>query len=36
MQLHETPFQFLIKLLKALGFSAVLILIGRLFQISGP
>ena len=36
MQLRETPFHFLIKLLKALRFSAVLILTGRAFQIFVP
>ena len=35
MQLHETPFQLFIKFLKALRFSAVLILTGRVFQIFG-
>ena len=33
MQLHETPFHLFIKFLKALRFSAVLILTGRVFQI---
>ena len=36
MQLHETPFHFFIKFLKALRFSAVLILTGRVFQIFVP
>ena len=35
-KLHETPFQFFIKSLKALRFSAVLILTGRAFQIFVP
>ena len=32
-QLHETPFHFFIKSLKAFRFSAVLTLTGRAFQI---
>ena len=36
IQLHDAPFQFLIKVLKVLRFSAVLILKGRAFQILGP
>ena len=33
IQLHDTPFHFLINVLKALKFSAVFILKGRAFQI---
>ena len=36
IQLHDAPFHFLIKVSKALRFSAVLILKGRAFQILGP
>ena len=36
VQLHELPFQFLIKLLHWIGFSDVLIWKGRLFQTFGP
>ena len=36
IQLHDAPFHFLINFLKALRFSAVLILKGRAFQILGP
>ena len=35
MRLHETPFHFFIKSLKALRFSPGLILTGRAFQIFG-
>ena len=34
--LHDAPFQFLINVVKALIFSAVLILKGRAFQILEP
>ena len=36
IQLDDAPFHFLIKVLKVLRFSAVLILKGRPFQILGP
>ena len=36
IQLQDPPFHFLIKVLKTLMFSAVLILKGRAFQILGP
>ena len=36
IQLHETSFHIFINFLKALRFSAVLILTGRVFQIFGP
>ena len=36
IQLHDAPFHFLINVLKALRFSAVLMLKGRAFQILGP
>ena len=35
IQLHDAPFHFLINVLKALRFSAVLMLKGRAFQILG-
>ena len=36
IELHDAPFHFLIKFLKVLRFSAVLILKGRAFQIVEP
>ena len=36
IQVHDAPFYFLITVLKALRFSAVLMLKGRAFQILGP
>ena len=36
IKFHDAPFHFLINVLKALRFSAVLILKGRAFQILGP
>ena len=36
IQLHDAPFHFLVNVLKALRFSAVLMLKSRTFQILGP
>ena len=36
IQLHDAPFHFLINALKALRFSAVLLLKGKAFLILGP
>ena len=36
LQLHDTPFNSLIKVLKAVRFSFILILKSRVFQILGP